>query len=61
MISGQITFGVETGEVTLSAGDVLVDRGVVHSWRNDGNEDAVYTVVALPASPLKTTGVQEGR
>jgi quercetin dioxygenase-like cupin family protein len=56
MISGRVTFGVETGEVTLSAGDVLVDRGVVHSWRNDGDEDAFYTVVAMPASPLGKAG-----
>jgi len=52
MISGSITFGVETGEVTLSAGDLLVDRGVVHSWRNDGVEDAVYSVVAMPATAV---------
>ncbi|GAA0332885.1 cupin domain-containing protein [Sphingomonas oligophenolica] len=52
MISGRITFGVETGSLTLSPGDVLVDRGIVHSWRNDGDEDAVYTVVAMPASPV---------
>lgn len=49
MISGSITFGVETGEVTLRPGDILVDRGIAHSWRNDGMEDAVYTVIALPA------------
>ena len=52
MISGHISFGTETGQVTLSAGDILVDRGVIHSWWNDGDEDAVYSVVALPASPV---------
>jgi len=52
MISGHITFGVETGEVTLSAGDLLIDRGVLHSWRNDGAEDAVYSVVTMPATAV---------
>lgn len=52
MISGSITFGVETGEVTLHPGDVLVDRGIVHSWRNVGTVDAVYTVTAMPAVPV---------
>lgn len=49
MISGRITFGVEAGNVTLSPGDLLVDRGIIHSWRNEGTEDAVYSVVAMPA------------
>jgi quercetin dioxygenase-like cupin family protein len=52
MISGRITFGVETGEITLSPGDVLVDRGIIHSWRNDGTEEAVWSVVTMPASPV---------
>jgi len=49
MISGQITFGVETCSVTLSPGDLLIDRGIIHSWRNDGIEDAVFSVVTMPA------------
>jgi len=52
MISGSVTLMLEDGEVLLSAGDVCVDRGVVHSWRNDGSETAVYTCVILPAEPV---------
>ena len=36
IISGEITFLTQTGETKLRAGDVLVDRGVPHAWRNDG-------------------------
>lgn len=61
MISGHLTFAVETAEVTLSGGDILIDRGVAHSWRNDGDEDAVYTVVAMPALSLKTSSAEEAR
>jgi mannose-6-phosphate isomerase-like protein (cupin superfamily) len=43
---------VETGEVTLRAGDLIVDRGVIHGWRNDGVEPAVYVSVTLPARPV---------
>lgn len=52
MISGAVTLILEEGEVTLRAGDVCVDRGVVHSWRNSGTETAVYTCVVLPAEPV---------
>ncbi len=52
MISGEMTIITETGEAVLRAGDLLVDRGVIHGWRNDGTEDAVYTTVTAPAHPV---------
>jgi len=52
MISGELTFGVETGEVTLSQGDLLVDRGILHYWYNGGTEDSLHSVVTLPAHPV---------
>jgi len=51
MISGSVTLMLEEGEVLLRAGDVFIDRGVIHAWRNDGAETAVYTCVILPAEP----------
>jgi mannose-6-phosphate isomerase-like protein (cupin superfamily) len=38
--------------VTLRAGDCIVDRGVIHGWRNDGAEPAVYASVTIPAQPV---------
>jgi len=52
VVSGEITLITEEGEKVLRAGDVCIDRGIVHAWRNDGAVEAVYTCVAVPAHPL---------
>lgn len=52
MISGEVVLVVETGEVTLRPGDFVVDRGVVHGWRNDGAVPAVFASVTIPANPV---------
>lgn len=52
VLEGAVTIEVETGEAKLEPGDFLVDRGVMHSWRNDGPETCVIAVVALPAEPV---------
>jgi mannose-6-phosphate isomerase-like protein (cupin superfamily) len=51
VISGEVVLVLETGEVTLRAGDLIVDRGVIHGWRNDGAVPAVYASVTIPAHP----------
>ncbi|MCW1431856.1 cupin domain-containing protein [Novosphingobium sp. JCM 18896] len=52
MIAGEVVLVLETGEVTLRAGDFIVDRGVIHGWRNDGTETAVFASVTVPALPV---------
>lgn len=52
MLEGEVVLQLEAGEVALRAGDVLVDRGVVHSWRNDSGQPARAMIVALPARPV---------
>ena len=52
MLEGEVVLQLEAGEVTLRAGDVLVDRGVVHSWHNDTDQPARAFIVALPALPV---------
>ena len=52
MLSGEMVFETETGAVTLRAGDVLVDRGIVHSWRNDSGAPARAAITILPALPV---------
>jgi len=52
IISGEITIVTETGEAVLRAGDMFIDRGILHGWRNDGTEDAVYTTVTVFAHPV---------
>ncbi len=50
MISGEITVIFETGEVTLRAGDVFVDRGVYHAWENRGAVPAVFASIVIDAA-----------
>lgn len=52
MLSGEVVFVTETGEVTLRAGDVMVDRGILHAWRNDSDADALAAIAVVPALPV---------
>lgn len=61
MISGEMTIVTQTGEAILRPGDVFVDRGVLHAWRNDGAVDAVYTTVTAPAHPVGAGRTAEWR
>jgi mannose-6-phosphate isomerase-like protein (cupin superfamily) len=51
VVSGEVVFITETGETLLRAGDVLVDRGNMHSWRNDGDVPCRVVNVLSPAHP----------
>lgn len=52
VLSGEVVLLVEEGEVACGPGTFIVDRGVVHAWRNDGTEAARIAVVNLPAHPV---------
>lgn len=52
VLSGQVVLELEAGEALLKAGDFIVDRGVLHAWRNDGPDVAVMASVTLPAYPV---------
>lgn len=52
VISGEVVLVLDSGEVALGPGDFIVDRGVVHGWRNDGAEPAVYVSITIPANPV---------
>ena len=52
MLVGEVVLALESGEVTLRAGDVLVDRGISHCWRNDSGAPARAAIIMLPAHPL---------
>jgi mannose-6-phosphate isomerase-like protein (cupin superfamily) len=52
VISGEITLVLEEGETRCGPGTLIVDRGVNHGWRNDGEVTAVYASVTLPARPV---------
>ncbi|MFI5776364.1 cupin domain-containing protein [Nocardia sp. NPDC051570] len=48
-LSGESVFIMEDTEVHLKPGDWLVINGVVHSWRNDGDEPAKLLGVTVGA------------
>ncbi len=49
VLSGRVTLVLEAGEAELGPGDLVVDRGVLHGWRNPHDEPCVAAVVNLPA------------
>jgi len=52
VMEGEVTLGTETGEVVLRRGDLVVDRGITHTWRNHTKEKCAFAVVAIPAMPV---------
>jgi len=52
VLKGELVIEVETGEARMGPGTFIVDRGIVHSWRNDGAETVVLAAVILPALPV---------
>ena len=50
--AGELTLVTETGETLVRAGDVVVDRGIYHGWRNDGPVPARIFAVLLKADPV---------
>lgn len=52
VLAGKVTLVTETGETVLGPGDALVDRGVVHAWRNDGTETCRIAGALVAARPL---------
>jgi mannose-6-phosphate isomerase-like protein (cupin superfamily) len=52
MLNGEVVLSVETGEVVLRAGDMFVDRGVAHAWRNETSLPASFACINLPALPV---------
>lgn len=60
ILSGAVTFVTETGETLVKAGDLLVDRGVVHAWRNDGDVPCRIVSVLCPSLPVGAGATMAG-
>jgi quercetin dioxygenase-like cupin family protein len=52
VVFGEVIFITETGETLLRGGDVLVDRGTMHAWRNDSDMPCRIMNVLCPARPV---------
>jgi mannose-6-phosphate isomerase-like protein (cupin superfamily) len=52
ILKGTLSLHLDHGEVEVGVGDVVVDRGVIHGWRNKGPEVARMLVVTVDAKPV---------
>jgi quercetin dioxygenase-like cupin family protein len=54
VMSGEIDMELDEETVHLKAGDVLVQRGTIHNWVNNGTEPCVIAFVLIDAKPVET-------
>ena len=53
IMSGEITMGLDDGDVHLRQGDVLVQRGTIHNWVNSGSVPCVVAFILCAAKPIE--------
>ena len=56
VISGEIDMVLDDSTVRLKQGDVLVQRGTIHNWVNNGTEACVIAFVLVAAKPVERGG-----
>jgi mannose-6-phosphate isomerase-like protein (cupin superfamily) len=56
VMSGEIDMVLDTETVRLKAGDVMVQRGTVHNWINNGTEPCVIAFTLVSATPVTAGG-----
>src|SRR5260370_13867850 len=57
MLSGEIDLELDSGEVVhLKSGDVLLNRGMIHTWVNNGSVPAVLVATLIDAKPPQGHG-----
>jgi quercetin dioxygenase-like cupin family protein len=47
---------LDVGKVHLKAGDVLVQRGTIHNWVNNGSEPCVIAFTLVSAKSVTVGG-----
>ncbi len=52
VISGEIVMELDDSQVTVRAGDVVVQRGTNHAWVNRGSQPAIVAFILIDAQPL---------
>ena len=56
VISGEIDMELDGTSVHLKAGDVLVQRGTIHNWVNNGTVPCVIAFALIAAKPATVGG-----
>lgn len=57
VLSGSIEMELDTETVKLATGDVMVQRGTIHNWINNGTAPCVMAYILIGANPVKVNGV----
>jgi quercetin dioxygenase-like cupin family protein len=53
VMSGEIDMTLDDEVVRLKAGDVMVQRGTIHDWINNGDKPCVIAFVLIDAAPIE--------
>jgi quercetin dioxygenase-like cupin family protein len=56
VISGEIDMNIDDETVHLKAGDLMVQRGTIHNWVNNGKEPCLIAFVLIGAKPVSIGG-----
>lgn len=56
ILSGEIDMEMDDTVVHLNAGDVLVQRGTIHNWVNNGTEPCVIAFILISAEGNSAVG-----
>jgi len=55
-MQGEIDMDIDGANVHLKAGDVMVQRGTVHNWINNGKESCILAVILIDAKSVTAGG-----
>src|SRR6476619_6235010 len=57
LLSGECDLELDDGKtVHLTQGDVVVQRGTMHAWVNNGTQPCVFAFVLIDADPVSVAG-----
>jgi quercetin dioxygenase-like cupin family protein len=57
LLSGECDLELDSGEVVhMKPGDLVVQRGTMHAWVNNGPAPAVFAFILIDAEPAKAGG-----
>jgi quercetin dioxygenase-like cupin family protein len=56
VLSGEIDMVLNDETIHLKAGDVMVQRGTIHNWINNGTEPCVIAFTLVAAKPVSAGG-----
>ena len=54
LLSGECDLELDSGEVVhMKPGDIVVQRGTMHAWVNNGAAPAVFAFILIDADPVE--------